>query len=318
VELDERTCWYNLSATDGLGPVGAQKIAHVLDEKQASVLMLVGLDASGLAGEFGLSERLAYAVEQQLLAPISLPDVPEGVELVVPGDEHFPNRRFLTAVPPIPPVLWCGGERSLLAFAGSSLGIAGSRETSEDVLELVYHLASEASRSGWLVVSGLAQGVDSEGHRGGINGRTGTVGVLASGIVNSSRSWQPDDLDQLCVVSQFAPSDPWTGPRAMQRNGVIAALSDRVVVAAAGMSGGSYEMAQLCLKRKKPVYVFDLPPDVAEGNQRLIRDGAIPLDPTGPSDCLTPLQEPAVRKLAPLTLFETDSSGSHTPSIGDR
>jgi predicted Rossmann fold nucleotide-binding protein DprA/Smf involved in DNA uptake len=62
----------------------------------------------------------------------------------------------------------------------------------------------------------------------------------------------------------------------MQRNSTIAALSDRVVVMAAGKSGGSWEMAQLCLKRKKPLFVLDVEPDVSEGNQMLIRAGAIP------------------------------------------
>ena len=41
-------------------------------------------------------------------------------------------------------------------------------------------------------------------------------------------------------------------------------------------------MGQLCLKRKKPLFVFDLPTEVAEGNQKLIRAGALALDPTDP------------------------------------
>jgi predicted Rossmann fold nucleotide-binding protein DprA/Smf involved in DNA uptake len=64
----------------------------------------------------------------------------------------------------------------------------------------------------------------------------------------------------------------------MQRNSVIASLSDRVVIAASGKSGGSWEMAQLCLKKKKPLYVMDFDEDVAPGNQSLIKAGGIALD----------------------------------------
>ncbi len=282
METDERTCWYNLTFTEGFGPVGLQKLGLALDERRESVLSLLNMEAPELSENFGFTERIAYAIEQRLRDPLSLPDVMDGIEMVVPGDEHFPNQRFLTANPPLLPVLWCGAERSLLSFTGPTLAIAGSRDAPEAVLEQVYELGVQASRERWLVVSGLAQGVDSAGHQGAIRGGTGTIGVLASGIANASRSWQPEDLEQICVVSQFSPSEPWSGPRAMQRNSTIAGLSDRVVIAASGASGGSWEMGQLCLKRKKPLFVFDLPTEVAEGNQKLIRAGAIPLDPTDP------------------------------------
>ena len=282
MEVDERTCLYNLAFSEGFGPVGLQKLAVALDERRDSVLSLLGVEAPQLSERFGFTERIAYEIEQRLRDPLRLPDAMDGIEMVVPGDEHFPNQRFLTANPPLLPVLWCGAERSLLSFTGPTLAIAGSRDASESVLEQVYELGEQASREGWLVVSGLAQGVDSAGHQGAIRGGIGTIGVLASGIANASRSWQPEDLDRICVVSQFSPSEPWSGPRAMQRNATIAGLSDRVVIAASGASGGSWEMGQLCLKRKKPLFVFDLPTEVAEGNQKLIRAGAIALDPTDP------------------------------------
>jgi DNA processing protein len=158
-------------------------------------------------------------------------------------------------------------------------------------------IARIASRQGWMVVSGLAQGVDSAAHQGALIGGTGTIGALASGIANMSRSWIPDDTESMCIVSQFSPQEPWSGPRAMQRNATIAGLADRVLVAAAGTSGGSWEMAQLCLKRRKPLFVLDLDSDLAPGNQILIRAGATPVDPTGPESVLSELG-------GPMTLFD--------------
>jgi len=288
VEIDERTCWYNLTFTEGLGPVGLQKLAVSLDDRRESVLSLLSMEAPELAERFVFTERIADAIEQRLRDPLTLPDAIDGIEMVVLGDRNFPNQRFLTANPPLLPVLWCGAETSLLSFTGPTLAIAGSRDAPESVLKQVYELGVQASRERWLVVSGLAHGVDSAGHQGGIRGGTGTIGVLASGIANASRSWEPEDLDLICVVSQFSPAEPWSGPRAMQRNSTIAGLSDRVVIAASGASGGSWEMGRLCLKRKKPLFVFDLPTDVAEGNQKLIKAGAIPLDPTDPMAVIRP------------------------------
>lgn len=294
---DERQIWFNIASTAGLGPAAAQKVARYLDDHRIAPSALVDLDADAIQRGAGLSASLAAALHEQLHDLLELPHGPDGVELLVPGDDHFPNARLLNANPPLPPVLWAAADTSLLTHSGLALAIAGSRETSEEILELVEDVARDASRRGWMVVSGLAQGVDSAAHRGALAGRAGTIGVLASGIANTSRSWMPDDSDAVCVVSQFTPREPWSGPRAMQRNSTIAALADRVLVAAAGTTGGSWEMAQLCLKRHKPLFVFDLDTDAAAGNQKLIKAGAIAVDPADPEPLLSELQ-------GPMTLFD--------------
>lgn len=112
------------------------------------------------------------------------------------------------------------------------------------------------------------------------------MGVLASGIARAANIENPDWDDRLCIVSEFSPDEPWSPQRAMQRNGTIASLSDRVVVIAASKSGGSWEMAQLCLKKKKPLYVLDLPPEVAAGNRSLIKSGARPFSTDEVEICL--------------------------------
>ena len=288
---NEGRCWFNISLTTGLGPAAAQKIGPYLRSKQLSAESLVGLEPDLLRTEVGLSESVAQALADQLIDQVEPPGA-EGAVMLTPDAEHFPNERFLNANPPLVPVLWAKGALSLLEYAGSTIAIAGSRETSEEILEIVYEVARLASRRGWLVVSGLAQGVDDVAHRGALAGGTGTVGVLASGLDAPSSRLTVYDPDEVCLISQFMPGEPWSGPRAMQRNATIASLADRVLVAAAGTSGGSWEMAQLCLKRKKHVFVLDLPEGEAPGNRRLIKAGAIGVDPADPAACLAPTGGP--------------------------
>jgi DNA processing protein len=294
--IEDRQIWFNVAMTAGLGPAAAQKVARYLDDHRLAATALVDLDAEALQRHVGLSAGVASALLAQLHDPVGLPQVPDGVELLISGDDRYPNARCRDANPPLPPVLWAAADTSLLTHSGPALAVAGSRDTTEDILELVQDIASIASRQGWMVVSGLAQGVDSAAHRGALIGRTGTIGVLASGVANTSRSWMPDDTDSICIVSQFSPDEPWSGPRAMQRNATIAGLADRVFVAAAGTSGGSWEMAQLCLKRRKPLFVLDLDADLAAGNQALIRAGATSVDPTDPESVLSEFG-------GPMTLF---------------
>jgi len=295
MKVDDQCCWFNINFTDGLGPAAAQKVARYLDIHRLPVTALLDFDAAQVSDEIGLSASVSQALAERLGDPVSPPYATEAT-LITPSDERFPTRRLIEANPPFAPVLWAQAQLSLLAFDGPTMAVAGSRETSEEIIGLVYELAKSASRQGWMTVSGLAKGVDSAAHQGAITGGTGTIGVLASGISSQSRSWAPDETDEICLISQFMPSEPWSGPRAMQRNATIAGLSDRVVVAAAGTSGGSWEMAQLCLKRNKPLFVLDLPLGEAAGNQRLIKAGAMALSINELDACLAPLD-------GPLTLF---------------
>jgi predicted Rossmann fold nucleotide-binding protein DprA/Smf involved in DNA uptake len=100
---------------------------------------------------------------------------------------------------------------------------------------------------------------------------------MASGIDNLRDAWQFAEHDSVCLVSQFFPSEPWSGPRAMQRNSTIAALSDRVFIAAARDSGGSWEMGRLCLKEEKRLFVLDRQDEGSSGTQKLIAAGATPV-----------------------------------------
>lgn len=289
--------WFNIAVTDGLGPAAGQKIARYLASHQLPVDALLDYTIEQLQST-GVTIGVAQAMHQQLHDLITLPDPLNEIELATPGEDHYPNARLEGANPPLPLVMWAAADRALLNSSSPTLAIAGSRETTEELLEVVYDVAKHASRQGWLIVSGLAAGVDSAGHQGGLDGGTGTIGVLASGITNTSRSWTADTSEGICYVSQFAPTDPWSGPRAMQRNSTIAALADRVFVAVAGTSGGSWEMAQLCLKRKKQLFVLDVPSDIAPGNEKLIRAGATPLDPANTEPAIAAPPPPS-----PLTLF---------------
>ncbi len=274
--LSERTIWYNLTITDGLGPVALQKILLRLNALHSGASALMGKSDEWLSNELGIPMAVATRLEDQLQSPLEPPQCIEPLQMMLPCDDDFPIDRMAIANPPLSAPLWAIGDIALLSANVATIGVAGSRETTEEIVELTRDLTSSASRAGICVVSGLAQGVDTAAHEGALIGRSGTIGVMASGI-NKHKGYVPaDGLESICFVSQFSPDDPWSGPRAMQRNSTIASLSDRVVVMAAGKSGGSWEMAQLCLKRKKPLFVLDVETDVAEGNQALIRAGGIP------------------------------------------
>ena len=276
--VSDRQIWMSISATEGLGPSALQRIWRALDGMRSGPEVLLGLTAEELEAQLGLSPAVSTRLAERMKDPLSEPAIIDGTDLLSPADESFPSERFATAVPPIPALLWVAGERRILADSQPFLGIGGSRDASERVLEIAFNVSKEASRRGVTVVSGLAQGVDSAAHQGALSGPAGTVGVMACGILRHS-GYVPEDLDSTCLISQFDPMEPWSGQRAMARNSTIAGLSDSVLVCASGLSGGSWEMGQLCLKKKKPLFVLDLDESETPGNQALIRAGAVAINP---------------------------------------
>lgn len=265
--------------TSGLGPAKAQQVAQRLATSGHDIIeldeFLTGDHDDEVAELTGLPHRLIFSLLQNLREDAFNEQFDD--RLLLPGDERYPNSRLLDATPPLPVAIWAVGRTSMLDDGNPAIAVAGSRSADDELLEVTHRLGSAAARAGWKVVSGLAAGVDSAAHQGAIDAGGDTIGVMASGLNNGGRHWQPDSLDDACVVSEFPPEAPWSGPRAMQRNATIAGLCDRVVIVAAGESGGSWEMGQLCLKKRKPLYVLDVPSDSASGNRKLIRAGATPL-----------------------------------------
>ena len=192
-------------------------------------------------------------------------------------DERYPARLRELSSPP--PFLFVSGNLDLLRERG--VGMCGSRSASMRGLEYARIFGREVAARGLHVISGYARGVDIETHLGALEAGGSTVIVLAEGIlhfrVRRDFGAVPFDLGRVLVVSQFAPSQPWNAGAAMTRNGVIAALSDALLVIEAGGKGGTLNAGEQALSLDRPVYAIDYKDDPPEGNRILLQKGAKPL-----------------------------------------
>lgn len=167
------------------------------------------------------------------------------------------------------------------------VGIVGTRRCTAYGLELAEAYGRAVAATGWLVVSGLARGIDGAAHRGMVSAAGVGVAVLGCGIdVTYPREHRRLGEQILeaggAIVSEYPPGsrpDAWKFP---PRNRIIAGLSAAVVVVEAAKTGGALITAVKAAEYGIPV--FAMPGDVdrrtSEGTNRLIRDGAFPvLDP---------------------------------------
>ncbi|MEN3349505.1 MAG: processing protein, partial [Bradyrhizobium sp.] len=98
-----------------------------------------------------------------------------GVSLVAPEEAHYPPR--LATIDDAPPLL--GVRGALDALARPMVAIVGSRNASGAGLKFAGQLARELGEAGFVVISGLARGVDQAAHRASVG--SGTIAVLAGG-----------------------------------------------------------------------------------------------------------------------------------------
>lgn len=163
------------------------------------------------------------------------------------------------------------------------IAIVGTRTCTtygEDLAEAYGRAAAEA---GWLVVSGMAKGIDGAAHRGALDAGSPTVAVLGSGIdvvyPRRHRELYGRIANAGAILSEYPPGtrpDAWRFPT---RNRIIACMSDVVLVVEAGVTGGALITARVAVDNGIPV--FATPGDVdrvaSSGTNALIRDGAFPV-----------------------------------------
>jgi DNA processing protein len=198
---------------------------------------------------------------------------------VRPSDAAYPSRLRDLDRPPDP--LWIDGDAT--ALATRTVAIVGTRRMTAYGERVARELASACASAGVVVVSGLAQGIDSAAHRGALDAGGRTVAVLGEGIVlfratvrGRRRPLVPRIRGSGAVVSQYAPTfcaQPWAFAK---RNATIAALAAVVVVVEAGEISGALITADEARRLGRPLFAVPGPLGSVSsvGTNRLIASGA--------------------------------------------
>jgi DNA processing protein len=199
----------------------------------------------------------------------------------------------------IPPVLFFMGDLELLAR--QTIAIIGSRNASESSLAFTRMIAQHLSQQGANVISGNARGVDRAAYEGATSTNDGcTTLVLPHGIHKLSKTQMRDlqpriEAGNVLLLSQFHPDAQWVVSRAMERNNVVTALAQVVIVAESDSKGGTWEGANGALKQGRRVYVrHSEDVKLLPGNQLLLEKGGYPL--SWPTDTLADLLAPVLHE----------------------
>ncbi len=155
-------------------------------------------------------------------------------------DPRYPPRLLDLARPPDP--VWYEGDATLLSR--ECVAIVGTRRMTPYGERVARELAIACAEAGIVVVSGLAQGIDSAAHAAALDARGETVAVLGEGLASFDPHGRRRRLtvrirEHGCLVSEYPPLVPAQGWMFARRNATIAALARAVVVVEAPHGSGA-------------------------------------------------------------------------------
>ena len=198
-----------------------------------------------------------------------------GAHLLLLGDAGYP--RLLAAIEDPPPVLTVQGHANLLTRP--AIAIVGARNASLNGRRFAEQLARDLGQAGFVVVSGMARGIDTAAHTGALP--TGTIAAMAGGI---DVIYPPENADLHAriveagaAVSEQPPGMETRSQLFPRRNRIISGLSRGVIIVEAAKRSGSLLTARIAGDQGRDVFaVPGSPADPrAAGANALLKDGAV-------------------------------------------
>lgn len=262
----QRLDWLRLSRSEGVGPRTFQGLINRYGGAAAALESLPVLAASR-----GRHVRIPTVAEAE--AEMRQADR-LGVRLLASGEEDYPSR--LLEIDGPPPILAVRGDVEMLHRP--AVALVGARNASASGRKMAARLATGLAEAGYLVVSGLARGIDAEAHRASLD--RGTAAVLAGGLDKpyppENEALYADIAARAVAVSEMPLGLSPRGRDFPRRNRLISGLSLGVVVVEAARRSGSLITARMANEQGREVFAVPGSPldPRCEGSNDLLREGA--------------------------------------------
>lgn len=258
--MEERACWLAWSQISGIGPVLLNRLqlhfGTLASAWEASPTDLESVDGIGRQTLQAILTARKTLQPEAFLAKHSQ----QNPCFWTPADADYP--RLLLEIPDPPPVLYYRGEVNLAENQGILPGIAvvGTREPSDYGRRWTRRLSAALAQQGFSLVSGLADGIDTEAHHSCLAAGGRTLAVLGTGV-DVVYPWRNQKLyeqilQQGLVLSEYPAGTKPDRAHFPRRNRIIAGLSRATIVMEAPLKSGALITAYLANDYGRDVYIL--------------------------------------------------------------
>src|SRR3989338_994525 len=274
--MTDREYFLPFSVFPGIGPVKFEKlIKHFGTARNAWEAPSAGL-------RILLGEKLTAKFEKFRLEF----DIPKfkkqlhkkKIDYVCLLDKQYPS--LLKQIPNPPILLFVKGDKGLLT-QDPAIAVVGTRKMTGYGQEITELFACQLTDAGFIIVSGMAIGVDGQAHKSCLESGGKTIAVLGNGVdlpFPSSNAHLYDRIlkEKGLIISEFPPGEPPSKGTFPSRNRIIAGMSQAVLVTQGASDSGSLITAKYGLQFGRPVFAIPGPitSSLSAAPLRLIEKGA--------------------------------------------
>lgn len=266
--------WLSLNLIDGLGGESIRRL-----------LIAFGNPAAILSAHISALERIVKKPTAQRISqgadPHKIAAVFRWLEdpvnaIITLADSDYPAQLLNIDAPP--PLLYFKGRRELLQH--SALAVVGSRNATPQGLSNAEAFSEAASNAGLCIISGMALGIDTAAHHGGLRGLASSIAVVGTGldIVYPAKNHPLAHklAKEGALISEFPLGTPAIGRNFPRRNRIISGMSHGCLVVEAALQSGSLITARQALEQGREVMAIpgSIHSPLSKGCHALIKQGA--------------------------------------------
>jgi DNA processing protein len=272
---EDELYWLALRLVPGLGTRKARQLLDAYRTPEAVFRASRSeLEAAGIAGSVAQSISSGCAFEDAALMQQIMLDA--GAVLITRADDRYPPRLAEIFDPPI--VLFARGRVELLGEL--MIGVVGTRRPTNYGTAVAGRIAADLARSGLVVASGMARGIDTAAHQGALDAGGDTIAVFGCGVdvtyPSENRKLAAQLAEKALLVSEFPMGTPAYPQNFPVRNRIISGMSLGILVVEGAQYSGSSITARLALDQGREVFAVpgNVTSKVSWGPNLLIKQGA--------------------------------------------
>ena len=204
----------------------------------------------------------------------------QGITFIPKGHINYPKSLLKLQDPP----RWIFAKGNIEVINSKSvIGIVGTRKPSLEGQKLAYRCAKELVNYNFVILSGLAKGIDEKAHLGAIDYYGQTIAILGHGINAKHVSVNKDLVSKIldfegAIISEYLPLEPPSRQRFLRRNELIAAMAGIIIpIETPSLSSGTGATIRRAKKLQTPV-IGIFPPNVREKNLIQTKENLLKID----------------------------------------
>ena len=278
--IEERKYWLAWSQISGIGPILIQRLKQHFSNLETAWKASPG-ELRKVEG-FGIQTLEKVVQQKSRLNPEQLLTQHQQINphFWTPADPEYPQ--LLREIPTPPPLLYYRGEIDLQENSGQKplVGIVGTRQPTEYGIKWTRQISTALAKNGFTVVSGMAEGIDTESHSATLKAGGRTIAVMGTGVdviyPHKNRDLYQQILKSGIVISEYPAKTPPNRTHFPRRNRIIAGLSRAVLVMEAPLKSGALITATYANEFNRDVYALPgkIDDQPSQGCLKLISQGA--------------------------------------------